>query len=57
MGASKTATTSTQEQDAVKRLLHNQNTGLSTDTRPATSTDPFANEDGAEVKYKTMEWW
>jgi hypothetical protein len=57
MGETESVTMSTQEQDVEKRLFQNQNTGSSTDTGVADSADPFANEDGAEIKYKTMEWW
>jgi hypothetical protein len=57
MGESESATTSTQEQDVEKRLLHNQNTASSTNIELADAADPFTNEDCAEVKYKTMEWW
>jgi len=57
MGESESATISTLEQDVEKRLLHNQNTGSSTDIGLADTTDPFTNEEGAEIKYKTMEWW
>jgi len=54
---SKSATMSTQEQDVEKNLLHNQNTESSTNTGAADVADPFTNEEGAEIKYKTMEWW
>jgi len=54
---SKSATMSTQEQDVEKILLHNQNTESSTDIGAADVADPFTNEEGAEIKYKTMEWW
>jgi hypothetical protein len=58
MGESESATTtSTQEQDVEKRLLHNDNTGSSTEIGLADVADPFTNEEGAEIKYKTMEWW
>lgn len=57
MGESESATTSTQEQDVEKRLHHNQNTESSTDTGSADPADPFTNEEGADIKYKTMEWW
>lgn len=57
MGESESATTLTHEQDIEKRFLHNQNAGPSTDTRTSDTADPFNNEEGAEIKYKTMEWW
>jgi len=58
MGESESATTtSTQEQDVEKRLLRNHNTGSSTEAGLTDGADPFTNEEGAEIKYKTMEWW
>lgn len=37
--------------------LHEEKGVLDSDAKSLDETDPFGNEDGADVKYKTMTWW